>query len=84
MPLVRNTKNIKRKKKIIRPKKCKFCLNGVKDIDYKDVGRMSKYITERGKIIGRRITGNCAKHQRQLAASIKRARVMALLPFTGE
>ncbi len=84
MPLIKKPKIIKRKKKIIRPKKCKFCLNGVKGIDYKDVGRMSKYITERGKIIGRRITGSCAKHQRQLATSIKRARMMGLLPFTGE
>ena len=80
-----NTKiNKKRKKKIIRIKKCKFCVNSIKDIDYKDLGRMSKYITERGKIISRRITGNCAKHQRQLTTAIKRARLLALLPFTGE
>jgi small subunit ribosomal protein S18 len=81
---MRNTKNIKRKKKIFRPKKCRFCSNGTKDIDYKDVGRMSKHITEYGKIIGRRITGTCAKHQKHLTASIKRARIMALLPFKGE
>jgi small subunit ribosomal protein S18 len=84
MPIMKNNKNVKRKKKIFRPKKCRFCSNGTKDIDYKDVGRMNKYITEHGKIIGRRITGTCAKHQRQLATSIQRARMMALLPFKGD
>lgn len=77
-------KKIKKKKKIVRIKKCKFCANTVEGIDYKEIGRMKKYITERGKIIGRRITGNCAKHQRQLTNAIKRAREMALLPFIGE
>lgn len=76
--------NKKKKKKILRKKKCKFCANLVKGIDYKDLGRISKYVTERGKIIGRKITGNCAKHQRQLTNAIKMARMMALLPFTGE
>lgn len=74
----------KKRKKITRPKKCKFCGNQVKEIDFKDVGRLRKYVTERGKIIGRRITGNCAKHQRKLTLAINRARMMALLPFTGE
>jgi len=77
-------KRKKRKKKIFKKKQCKFCLNAVEGIDYKEVGRLKKYITERGKIIGSRITGNCAKHQRKLTNAIKRARVMALLPFTGE
>ncbi len=77
-------KRKKRKKKIFKKKQCKFCLNSVEGIDYKEVGRLKKYITERGKIIGSRITGNCAKHQRKLTNAIKRARVMALLPFTGE
>jgi len=53
-------------------------------VDYKDADRLRKYITERGKIIPRRISGNCAKHQRQLTRAIKRARIMALLPFTVE
>lgn len=74
----------KKKKKIIRKKKCKFCTNTVVGIDYKEISRLSKYVTERGKIIPRKITGNCAKHQRQLTIAIKRARCMALLPFTGE
>ena len=53
-------------------------------IDYKDYNRLRKFITERGKILPRRITGNCAKHQRQLTVAIKRARHIALLPFTSE
>jgi small subunit ribosomal protein S18 len=53
-------------------------------IDYKDIPRLRKYITERGKILPRRISGNCAKHQRLLTTAVKRARNMALLPFTAE
>jgi small subunit ribosomal protein S18 len=56
----------------------------VEDIDYKDVAKLSKFITERGKILPRRISGTCAKHQRQLTIAIKRARNVALLPFTAE
>lgn len=56
----------------------------VDSIDYKDYNRLRKFITERGKILPRRITGNCAKHQRQLTKAIKRARNIALLPFTAE
>jgi small subunit ribosomal protein S18 len=54
------------------------------DVDYKDVPRLRRYITERGKILPRRITGNCAKHQRLLTQAVKKARVMALMPFTIE
>ncbi len=67
-----------------RRKVCNFCANNVEHIDYKDVNRLKKYITERGKILPRRITGNCAKHQRQLTIAIKRARNIALLPYTAE
>ena len=74
----------KKKKKILKPRKCKFCANESKLIDYKDIGRMKKYLTERGKIIARRITGNCSKHQRQLANAVKNARIMALIPFINE
>ncbi|EKD28671.1 MAG: hypothetical protein ACD_79C00249G0008 [uncultured bacterium] len=81
--MVKIIKN-KRKKKIIRKKKCKFCANSIVGVDYKEVGKLKKFVTERGKIIGRKITGNCAKHQRQLSNSIKRARELGLLPFTGE
>lgn len=69
-----------------RPKKkvCAFCSEKVESIDYKDVSKLRKYISERGKILPRRISGNCAKHQRQLTVAIKRARNIALLPFTTE
>lgn len=67
-----------------RKKVCNFCANKVESIDYKDVNKLAKFITERGKILPRRITGNCAKHQRQLTVAIKRARTVALLPYTSE
>ncbi len=60
---------------------CRFCAEGIDEIDYKDVARLRNYISERGKILPRRMTGTCAKHQRQLARAIKRARIVALLPF---
>jgi small subunit ribosomal protein S18 len=65
-----------------RRKVCSFCVEHADSIDYKDVYKLRKYITERGKILPRRISGNCALHQRQLTAAIKRARNIALLPFT--
>ncbi len=69
-----------------RPRKrvCSFCVDKVNDIEYKEPNKLRKYITERGKILPRRISGNCAKHQRQLTVAIKRARNIALLPFTAE
>lgn len=69
-----------------KPKKkvCSFCIDKIQTIDYKDVPRLRRYTTERGKILPRRISGNCAKHQRQLTTAIKRARNIALLPFTAE
>lgn len=67
-----------------RRKVCSFCVDKVEEIDYKDVVKLRKFITERGKILPRRITGTCAKHQRQLTIAIKRARNVALLPFTAE
>lgn len=67
-----------------RKKVCSFCVDKVDSIDYKELGRLRKYITERGKILPRRISGNCAKHQRQLTIAIKRARNVALLPFSAE
>lgn len=67
-----------------RKKVCSFCVDKIESIDYKEIGRLRKYITERGKILPRRISGNCAKHQRQLTIAIKRARNVALLPFTAE
>ncbi|HXH10222.1 MAG TPA: 30S ribosomal protein S18 [Alphaproteobacteria bacterium] len=72
------------KKRFPRKKICRFCADKVADIDYKDIKRLRNLITERGKIIPRRISGNCARHQRQLGTAIKRARSIALMPFTGE
>ena len=65
-----------------RKKVCVFCADKVDDIDYKDVDTLKRYINDRGKILPRRITGNCAKHQRHIAEQIKRARAIALLPYT--
>lgn len=67
-----------------RRKVCSFCVDKVEEIEYKDVAKLRRYITERGKILPRRISGNCAKHQRQMTTAIKRARNVALLPFTCE
>ena len=67
-----------------RRKVCAFCVDKVDDIDFKETSRLRRYITERGKIVPRRISGNCAKHQRQVTIAIKRARHVALMPFTAE
>lgn len=72
------------KRRVFRRKPCKFCLDKVEGIDYLDYQKFQKFMTERGKIIPSRITGTCAKHQRQLARSIRKARVAALLPFVAE
>lgn len=67
-----------------RKKVCQFCADENKKIDYKDAETLTKYITERGKILPRRVSSNCAMHQREVARAIKRARVVALLPFDAE
>lgn len=69
-----------------RPKRkvCHFCVDKVESIDYKEAAKLRRYITERGKILPRRISGNCAKHQRQVTVAIKRARNVALLPFSSD
>ena len=67
-----------------RRKVCVFCADHIDQIDYKDVAKLRRFTTERGKILPRRISGTCAKHQRKLTTSIKRARAIALLPFTAE
>jgi small subunit ribosomal protein S18 len=64
-----------------RKKVCRLCVNKMKVVDYKDVDFLRKFITDRGKILPRRMTGTCAKHQRVLSRAIKRARIVALLPF---
>jgi small subunit ribosomal protein S18 len=67
-----------------RKKQCQFCVDKVDHIDYKDIPRLRKFISERAKIVPRRITGTCAKHQRQLTVAIKRARFCALLPYISD
>ncbi len=67
-----------------RRKVCQFCVDKLDNIDYKDIPRLKRYLTERGKITPRRASGTCAKHQRQLAVAIKRARVMAMLPYVSD
>ena len=67
-----------------RRKTCSFCENKIKAIDFKDYRMLARYITERAKIVPRRTSGTCAKHQRQLSTAIKRARYLALLPYIGE
>lgn len=76
-PRKRNT--IHRRKKV-----CAFCGKDAKPVDYKDINTLKKYISERGKILPRRITGTCAKHQRAVTTAVKRARHIALLPYTVE
>ncbi len=67
-----------------RRKVCAFCVDKIGSIDYKDIGRIRKFVTERGKILPKRMSGVCAKHQRQLTTAIKRARHLAMLPYTAE
>jgi small subunit ribosomal protein S18 len=67
-----------------RRKVCSFCVDKVEHIDYNETGRLRRYLTERGKILSRRISGNCAGHQRQLTQAIKRARQIAMLPYTAD
>lgn len=78
-PAKRRPGSIRRRKKV-----CVFCGKENAGIDYKDVNKLKRYVSERGKILPRRITGNCAKHQRALTVAIKRARHISLLPYTVE
>src|SRR5512133_1467421 len=66
-----------------RRKVCRFCADKALKVDYKDQGQMKYFLTERGKIIPRRISGNCAKHQREVATAVKRGRMLAILPYTA-
>ncbi|PWM25855.1 MAG: 30S ribosomal protein S18 [Oscillospiraceae bacterium] len=67
-----------------RKKVCAFCVDKIQDIDYKDVPRLRRYLSDRGKIVPRRVTGTCARHQRQLTTAIKRARHLAFLPYVSD
>lgn len=66
-----------------RKKICQFCANNTRYIDYKDVALLRKFVSDRGKIRARRVTGNCSQHQRKVAIAVKNAREMALLPYTN-
>lgn len=67
-----------------RRKVCAFCVDKVETIDYKDIARLRRYVSERAKILPRRVTGTCAHHQRELTVAIKRARYLSLLPYTSD
>lgn len=67
-----------------RKKVCIFCVDKTEKIDYKDVAKLKKFVTEKGKMLPRRMTGVCSSHQKLLATAIKQARMVALLPFKGE
>ena len=79
----RTERNDRRNRKS-RKKVCAFCMDKIENIDYKDVPRLKRYLSDRAKIIPRRVTGTCARHQRQLTVAIKRARHLAFLPYVGE
>jgi small subunit ribosomal protein S18 len=85
-PRSRAKTKTKRSTKDRRPKRkpCNFCADKAQAISYRDVTRLRKYISERGKIVPRRISGNCARHQRMLTTAVKRARVIAFLPYVSE
>ena len=70
-----------KKRSMGRRKQCKFCADEALKIDYKDASLLKYFITDRGKLVPRRLSGNCAKHQREIATSIRRARMIALMPF---
>ena len=78
------TKRFDSKEKFFRKKSCRFCLDKTESIDYKDTMKLKRSVTEKGKIMPNRLTGNCAQHQRKIAAAVKRARYVALLPYVGE
>ncbi len=74
--------DFKKRRMTRRKKPCSFCIDKATQIDYKDVPRLRRFITERGKVLPRRMTGTCAQHQRMLSMAIKRARILALLPYS--
>lgn len=79
----KNDKDMRKNRKM-RKKVCSFCVDRVENIDYKDVAKLRRYVSERAKILPRRVTGTCACHQRKLTRAIKRARHLALMPFTSD
>ena len=81
--MAKSTKRRPAPEKPIKARKCVFCSKKGQQIDYKDTGLLRTYISERGKIRARRVTGNCTQHQRDVATAVKNAREMALLPYTS-
>ena len=79
----RTERNDRRNRKS-RKKVCAFCMDKIENIDYKDVPRLKRYLSDRAKIVPRRVTGTCARHQRQLTVAVKRARHVAFLPYVGD
>ena len=79
-----NREKVVARGKRAKRKVCSFCVDKIEHIDYKDLPRLRKYVSERAKIIPRRVTGTCARHQRQLTTAIKRARHLALLPYVTD
>ena len=79
-----NERNERPARRKAHKKVCHFCVDRVEAIDYKDVARLRKFVSERAKILPRRVTGTCAAHQRELTVAIKRARVIALLPYVTD
>ncbi len=84
MEITENTARVARPSNRKRKKVCVFCAEKAEYIDYKDAGKLRKFISERGKILPRRISGTCAKHQRELNVAIKRARQIALIPYIDD
>ena len=87
MPVSKTAERRRKKAKLLAARKkkaCRFCADKIETIDYKDVAILRKFLTDRAKIFPRRTSANCAKHQRQLATAIKRARYMAMLPYVVE
>ena len=73
-----------REGKTFKKKYCKLCLEKIGFVDYKDDKRLGRFVTDRGKIVPRRVSGTCSRHQKQIKVAVKRARILALLPFTSD
>jgi small subunit ribosomal protein S18 len=80
----RKEKKKERESKSFKRKYCKLCLEKIGFVDYKDDKRLGRFITDRGKIVPRRVSGTCSRHQKQITVAVKRARILALLPFTSD
>ena len=75
-----------KKDRVRRPRRkiCQGCVDHIENVDYKDIAMLKKYVSESGKILPRRITGNCAKHQREITVAVKRARHLAMMPYAAD